>query len=180
MTSRLDATVAAVTALRPGDDREAASRQEILDGLTTLEAPFDEHAAATHVTSSGLVVGRRGLVLHRHKRLGRWLQPGGHLDPGEWPHQAAARESAEETGLDVRYPTGGPLLLHLDCHDGGRGHRHLDLRYLLYGDDSDPRPGSGESQACQWFAPPAAVALADPGLQGALRRLQPYWGVEPV
>ena len=37
----------------------------------------------THVTASGIVVGRRGTVLHRHKRLGIWMQPGGHIDAGE-------------------------------------------------------------------------------------------------
>ena len=51
-----------------------------------------------------LIIGPRGVVLHRHKRLGLWLQPGGHLEPGETPWEAAARESIEETGLQVYWP----------------------------------------------------------------------------
>jgi ADP-ribose pyrophosphatase YjhB (NUDIX family) len=39
--------------------------------------------------------------LIHHKRIGAWLPPGGHLDPGELPHQAAVRETMEETGLAV-------------------------------------------------------------------------------
>ncbi len=87
------------------------------------------------MTGSAIVVGPRGVVLLRHKRLGLWLQPGGHVDPGETPWQGALREAFEETGLDVRFAGSGdahvPLLVHVDVHDGGRGHTHLDLRYLV-------------------------------------------------
>ena len=70
--------------------------------------PCDEHAGPTHVTASGIVVGRRGTVLHRHKRLGIWMQPGGHIDPGETPGEAARREATEELGLAVEHPAAGP------------------------------------------------------------------------
>lgn len=166
---RLAAVITAVEELTPIDDREEASREEVLAGLRGLPTPFDQTAGPTHITGSAVVVGRRGTVLHLHKRLGLWLQPGGHLDEREWPHEAALRESAEETGLDVRHVDGGPLLIHVDAHDGGRGHRHLDLRYLLVAGADDPRPPAGESPACRWFVWHEAAAIADPGLVGALR-----------
>lgn len=169
---RLGPTVAAIAAIDPVDRRERMSQREILTSLARLNAPFDEHADPIHVTGSAVILGPRGVVLHLHKRLGRWLQPGGHLDPGEWPYDAAARESAEETALVVRHPRTGPVLLHVDSHDGGRGHRHLDLRYVLFAEDADPHPPPGESQACRWFGHDEAQELADPGLRGALRRLQ--------
>ena len=166
----------AVAAIDPVDAREAASQAEVLAGLADLSAPFDEDAGPTHVTGSAVVVGPRGTVLHLHKRLGLWLQPGGHIDPGEWPHEAALREAREETGLPVRHPPAGPLLVHVDAHDGGRGHRHLDLRYLLLAEDVDPVPPAGESPDCRWFSWAEAAAVADAGLAGALPRARAALG----
>lgn len=164
---------AAVLARRPVDGREAAAIPEFLAELTRLASPFDEHADPVHVTASAIVVGPRGVLLHRHKRLGLWLQPGGHIDPGETPWDAALREAEEETGLTLEHAHRTPSLVHVDVHPGPRGHTHLDLRYLLAGGEDDPRPPEGESQDVAWFAWDEARALADPGLSGALAALQP-------
>ncbi|HEX6658055.1 MAG TPA: NUDIX domain-containing protein, partial [Ilumatobacter sp.] len=91
----------------PVDERERTSIERFLHELARLDEPFSEHADATHVTASAIVVGVRGVVLHKHKRLGLWLQPGGHIDPGEAPWRAAIREAQEETGLPVE-PLAGP------------------------------------------------------------------------
>ena len=159
------------------DEREARSIERFLEAYDALVDPFDQRLDPVHVTGSGIVVGSRGVVLLEHKRLGIWLQPGGHIDPGETPWDAALRESREETGLDVRFATvgadGRPPLVHVDVHDGGRGHTHLDLRYLIDGGDADPAPPEGESQNIGWFTWEAAIELADPGLRGALVALRP-------
>ncbi len=168
---------AQLLARRPIDERERVSRARALAELDRLAEPFSETADPTHVTGSAIVVGPRGVVLHRHKRLGIWLQPGGHVDAGETPWEAARREAAEETGLDVAFaavgPDGVPPLAHVDVHPGPRGHTHLDLRYLLDGGDADPSPPPGESQAIAWFPWPDAIAVADPGLRAALAALRP-------
>ena len=169
---RISATAAAVAALDPVDDREARSQIEILDGLDTLDDPFDEHAGQTHVTGSALIATPEGIILLKHKRLGIWLQPGGHVDGEEWPFEAAVREAREETGLAVSHRFSEPLLLHVDAHDGGRGHRHLDLRYVLTAPREQPNPGPDESQECRWFDWDEAAATADDGLRGALGRLR--------
>jgi 8-oxo-dGTP pyrophosphatase MutT (NUDIX family) len=148
----------------------------MLVALGRLERPLDQASDPTHVTGSAIVAGPRGVLLHLHKRLGMWLQPGGHIEPGETPWAAARREAEEETGLQFRLWTSTPPLIHLDVHPGGRGHIHLDLRYALevIGDDS-PRPPEGESQEVRWFPWSEAIALADPGLRGYLR-----WAVPDV
>jgi 8-oxo-dGTP pyrophosphatase MutT (NUDIX family) len=158
----------AVAAHDPGDGREAEARERILTALGELPAPFDLDADPTHITGSAIVVGRRGTVLHMHKRLHRWMQPGGHLDPGEAPWEAALRESQEETGLPLRHPDIGPRLVHVDVHPAAAGHTHLDLRYLLLAPDDDPSPPEGESPLARWYSWDEATALADDALRGAL------------
>ncbi len=167
-----------VVARVPVDQREVDSVAAFLAAFDRLDAPLDQDVDVVHVTGSGIVVGPRGVVLLEHKRLGIWLQPGGHIDPGETPWDAALRESREETGLDVRFAGpvdefGVPELVHVDVHAGGRGHTHLDLRYLIDGGDADPAPPVGESQQIDWFTWEAAIDRADPGLRGILLALTP-------
>jgi len=167
-----------VAARRPVDARERVSVERFLAAFDALSAPFDQETDPIHVTGSGIVVGSRGVVLLEHKRLGIWLQPGGHIDPGETPWEAALRESREETGLEVRFAgpldaAGVPALVHVDVHAGGRGHTHLDLRYLIDGGSEDPDPPEGESQRIDWFDWEAAIDRADPGLRGVLVALGP-------
>jgi len=167
-----------VAARRPVDDREAVSIDRFLTAFDVLAAPLDQDSDPIHVTGSGIVVGPRGVVLLEHKRLGIWLQPGGHIDQGETPWDAALRESREETGLHVSFAgpldtDGVPALIHVDVHEGGRGHTHLDLRYVIDGGDADPNPPEGESQLIDWFTWKAAIERADPGLRGLLRTLTP-------
>jgi len=166
---RRSRVLASVEAHPAGDDRESQSLDEVRGLLRTLVAPFDRSGGPAHVTASAVVVGVRGVLLHRHRRLHRWLQPGGHLDPGEWPQDAALRECEEETGLAVHHPAAGPVLVHVDVHDAADGHVHLDLRYLVLGPDAAPAPPPGESQEVAWFSWGEATALTDEALAGALR-----------
>jgi 8-oxo-dGTP pyrophosphatase MutT (NUDIX family) len=161
-----------VAARTPVDAREADSQHRFLAELGRLSDPFDEHADPVHVTASAIVVGPDGVLLHRHKRLGLWLQPGGHIDAGETPADAALREVLEETGLHGRHTAEPPVVAHVDVHPGPKGHTHLDLRYLIEA-DGEPCPGEDESEDVRWFSWEDAIAIADDGLSGALRSLRP-------
>jgi 8-oxo-dGTP pyrophosphatase MutT (NUDIX family) len=167
-----------VAARRPLDAREAASIRRFLHELDTLPDPLSQEAGPVHVTGSAIVVGPRGVLLLEHKRLGIWLQPGGHIDRGETPWDAALREAREETGLDVEFAgpvdaAGVPELIHVDVHAGAGGHTHLDTRYLIDGGDADPQPPPDESQEIGWFEWDEAIARADPGVRAVLEHLTP-------
>jgi 8-oxo-dGTP pyrophosphatase MutT (NUDIX family)/GNAT superfamily N-acetyltransferase len=165
--------LAEVRARRPVDARERWSIEQFVSAFGGLERPFDEHADRTHVTSSAVIVSDdgRSVVLHRHRRLKIWLQPGGHIDAGEHPAYAALREANEETGLPARLAGSG--IIHVDVHPGPRRHTHLDVRYLVHSPAVVPQPPEGESQDVRWFRWHEAVAMAEPGLEGVLRALQP-------
>jgi 8-oxo-dGTP pyrophosphatase MutT (NUDIX family) len=154
----------------PGDEVERRSLRRIRRLITWLADPLDEHADPTHVTGSAIVRDDDGRVLlHRHKRLGIWLQPGGHLDPGEQPWDAAVRETREETGVRTAHAGAGPSLVHVPLHEGPRGHVHLDLRYLLLADGGALfDPGPGESTAIAWFPALLDPAMADASLRAAV------------
>lgn len=96
-----------------------------------------------HFTASGLVVSPDGsaLLLIHHRRLDRWMQPGGHIDPEDVsPIAAAAREVLEETGITAKPIL--PGLLDLDIHPIPQrapepAHEHFDLRFAFRALDSD-------------------------------------------
>lgn len=53
------------------------------------------------LTVCGVLIVKDHVLLVKHKKLGIWLNPGGHIEANELPHRAAEREYWEETGLRV-------------------------------------------------------------------------------
>jgi 8-oxo-dGTP pyrophosphatase MutT (NUDIX family) len=93
-----------------------------------------------HFTVAVFVVHESRVLLLSHPKLGRWLPPGGHVEPNELPDEAAVREVEEETGVRVRLvggrgvPVADPLQLVLPAgiqlENIGPGHQHIDLVYF--------------------------------------------------
>jgi len=164
----------------PVDLKEAKDLAEILAFIGRHRDPFDRGIVEGHLTGSAVVVSASGdgvLLLH-HRKLRRWLQPGGHAEPGERDGEAVAlREAREETGVEelVLHPS-APRPLDVDVHlIPARGdepaHHHLDLRYLVVApDDATLRRLASEARDLRWFtwAELESVDL-DLGLRRALR-----------
>jgi 8-oxo-dGTP pyrophosphatase MutT (NUDIX family) len=178
--------VARLQGHRAADEKEAADLRRILDFVSRHHDPFDRRIAEGHLTGAAFVVsacGGRVLLVH-HRKLRRWLQPGGHAEPGESSGEAVAlREAREETGIaDVALHTDAPRPLDVDVHDipahgADPAHAHLDLRYLAVAPaDCVARVAPDESDALRWFTWAELETLdLDPGLRRGLRKARSYW-----
>jgi len=103
---------------------------------------------------------QRTLLLH-HRKLGRWLPPGGHIDPNELPDQAAIREVREESGLEVELLAQGsalgevrmlpqPYCILLETI--GPGHQHIDLIYFARVCGGSLAHAEREAREARWFS----------------------------
>ena len=159
--SEIDTAHAAVASARgPAVHRERmlAFMDEHLDALL-------RSCVTGHLTASAAVVdsaGRHVLLLH-HRKLDRWLQPGGHADGDGDLAAVAAKEVWEETGL--RGTVDRPAI-DLDVHviparHGEPEHVHLDVRFRITIPTGAVAVGNDESHALRWVG---LDDLADPGL----------------
>lgn len=98
-------------------------------------------------TATVYIFHEEKVLLHFHKKLQKWLPPGGHLEPNETPHEAAEREVLEETGLKITFilqenvnidaynakSIPRPflcLLENIEARKDEPAHQHIDMIYL--------------------------------------------------
>jgi 8-oxo-dGTP pyrophosphatase MutT (NUDIX family) len=110
-------------------------------------------------TVAVFVIHECRVLLQFHRKLNRWLPPGGHIEPNELPDEAAVREVMEETGVACVL-TGGTRMHFADptlpvqltspagiqLEQIGPDHQHIDLIYFATGAPAKSRPQVG------WFA----------------------------
>ena len=131
-------------------------RRTILDFVDSHGDALHRSCRSGHLTGSALVVddaGERIVVLH-HRKLGRWLQPGGHCDGDANLAAVALREASEETGIEGLRVL--PVAVDLDVHevappDDGP-HLHLDVRHLVLAPPGAEPLGNHESNDIRWAA----------------------------
>jgi len=143
---------------RPLDDEAAGHLRVIREHVAAAAYPFDRSGFAPgHLTASGFVAdpGGERVLMILHGTIGAWLQPGGHVDPGDdGPAAAAIREVEEETGVLGIVPIGEGLLdVDVHRHPGKPGreppHLHLDLRFGFRAGTEDLAP-TDEVDEARW------------------------------
>jgi 8-oxo-dGTP pyrophosphatase MutT (NUDIX family) len=100
--------------------------------------PYSRANQTGHITASGLVIKDDKVLLIFHPHIKNWFQPGGHIDDGESPIEAAIREVYEETGYTCVLDSGDFEPIDIDIHEippnlqkGEGAHLHIDMLYLL-------------------------------------------------
>jgi 8-oxo-dGTP pyrophosphatase MutT (NUDIX family) len=124
-----------------GDAQEEADRCAMIQLAQELKQPLSRDEPSAHFTASAFVIDEVGdrTCLVAHAKLGRLLQPGGHVEANDASlEEAALREAREETSLEVELHPTAPRPFDLDIHQipdrpNEPAHWHLDVRYLVVG-----------------------------------------------
>lgn len=165
------------------DEREEAMRERLAAFLETFGArAFDRALEPGHVTASAWILdpSRSQTVLLHHRKLERWLQPGGHVDGDPDVRRSALREAREESGLrTLRFITGA--IYDLDVHripvrGSEPAHDHYDVRFALEADPREPLVRNAESHDVRWIA---LTNLEGYAIDDSVRRLAAKSGTVP-
>lgn len=162
----------------PATEQEADHLRKILAYSQTPDSALLRENQAGHFTASAWILDQAGekALLLDHKKLKRWLQPGGHVDPeDETFFDAAKRETAEEAGLRDLIAL-SPAPFDVDAHTiparpGEPEHTHYDIRYLFqlpqHFNASDTQINV-ESKGYQWVP---LETVSAPGSDESLARM---------
>lgn len=98
--------------------------------------PFSRLNEAAHITGSAIIFDRRIESVYQiwHTKVGRWLQPGGHVEDSDEHVHAALRELIEETGFDrSEIKPFGDEIFDVDIHTihSAKPHEHFDVRFAF-------------------------------------------------
>jgi 8-oxo-dGTP pyrophosphatase MutT (NUDIX family) len=155
MTPRHLALQALLESHQPTSSEEAQHLESIRGLLSSKQTAFDrDEYDPGHITASAFVVhpSEPAAALMKHRKIGRWLQPGGHVEPDDTGIEAAARrEVAEEIGVEELLSFG---VTDVDVHVFPRRgdlpqHLHLDVR-IGFVARSERLVDSAESDGVRW------------------------------
>ena len=146
------------TALRghePADPVEVGAVSDVLALLDVADPWSRTEYEPGHITGSAFVLhpSDPAVALILHEKIGRWLQPGGHVESEDGTvADTAVREVTEEIGVA---PAGTPELIDVDIHTfparaGQPRHLHFDVRWTFRAADAVLRAGDGAADV-RWF-----------------------------
>jgi hypothetical protein len=142
----------------PTDEQEIADKAKMLKFLDSHEDCFERTLSIGHFTGSCWIINHDGtkFLLTLHRKIGRWLQLGGHADGDPDLARVSLKEAREESGLrniglisEEIFDIGIHLIAE---YSGIPAHYHYDVRFLLRA--ADPLEHiqiSDESDDLKWF-----------------------------
>jgi 8-oxo-dGTP pyrophosphatase MutT (NUDIX family) len=140
-----------------GDEQATKSQELLLGLLSCASTPFSrDHFTPGHITATAVVLcpARKRFLLVHHRRLDRWLLPGGHVEEEDRTlGDTARREAIEETGVELM-PDYQPPVVGMDVHGipprrAEPYHLHHDVIFR-FAAKSDRLTGSDEARDVTW------------------------------
>jgi len=151
----------------PADSHETAHFDSMQNFLNAYPDCFERPLQVGHFTGSAWIVNkeRTEILLTLHRKLGIWIQPGGHADGMPDLFQVAKSEAQEETGLTSIFPVHHQIF-DIDIHSVPAygpvsRHLHYDVRFLFEADESEPLSITAESIDLAWI-PLQEIAKLNP------------------
>jgi 8-oxo-dGTP pyrophosphatase MutT (NUDIX family) len=130
------------------------------------------------------------ILLHKHRKLGKWLQFGGHVELKENPWQALTHELLEESGYaltqlvllqpqtrmkKITKAVLHPQPININTHDFDDTHKHIDIEYAFITDEPPQHPvGQDESELFQTFSPQELAKLTSDEIYDGTRDICDY------
>jgi 8-oxo-dGTP pyrophosphatase MutT (NUDIX family) len=146
-----------LTEYHPTNVAEQEYKTTILAFLHQHPQAYDRSLEEGHITASAWLVNKdntKALLMH-HKKLGIWVQLGGHCDGNSDVRAVAVKEAQEESGIDAIQPMQMGIF-DIDVHwipenKKEKGHYHYDIRFLLQVCSDEEIVVNEEAYALQWF-----------------------------
>jgi 8-oxo-dGTP pyrophosphatase MutT (NUDIX family) len=114
------------------------------------------------------------IYLGHHKKAADWIPPGGHIEPGETPSQAAIREMSEELGIKIARASLEPFALSVKAigRPEASCSAHYDVWHLVHIPKQPFAYLESEYHDARWFRLEAGLTMIgkNPDFAAIIRR----------
>lgn len=157
-----------ITAYQPFNEQERKDKDLILSCLSNMDDVFSRESFMAHMTASAWIVNkdRTKVLMAYHKLYDSWAWLGGHADGETDLLKVSLKEAQEESGITAVKPVSEeifslevlPVYGHVKRGEYVSTHLHLNLTYLLEGDEEEMLTAKeDENSAVAWFTPEEAL-----------------------